>query len=175
MTKRPADSEFASYYKNYISLVTEGEILSVLENQLSDLSRLAAAVDSKREEFRYASGKWSIREVFGHLIDAERVFGYRAFCIGRGETASLPSFDENTYVAQSRYNERPLAGLVAELRTIREANLLFMRWLSDQQWMSLGTASGHPVSVRAIAFITAGHMRHHLNVLHEKYGLLSAQ
>jgi hypothetical protein len=174
MTSRPNDTEFAPYYVRYVSLVPEDDILSVLESQLSEIARIAAAVDPQSEEFRYSTNKWSIREVFGHLIDLERVFGYRAFCIGRGETAPLPSFDENTYVAQSRYHERPLASIVAELRATRESNLLYMRWLSDDNWTRCGTASDNPVSVRALAFIIAGHARHHFSVLRDKYGLSPA-
>ena len=174
MGSRPPDTEFAAYYARYVSLVPETEILTVLEKQTAEITRVAALVDSPHEQFRYLPDKWSVREVFGHLIDAERVFGYRAFCISRGDTAHLPSFDENAYIAQSRYHEQPLASILTELKSAREGNLHFMRWLPDDNWMRIGTASSNLVSVRALAFIMAGHVRHHFNILRERYHLSPA-
>ena len=108
MTGRPAADEYAPFYATYVDLVTEGDILKVLGEQREEVQRYARAVDERKEVFRYAEGKWSVREVLGHVIDAERVFAYRAFSISRGEKASLPSFDENSYVAESRHDDRPL-------------------------------------------------------------------
>src|SRR5512141_2062747 len=108
MTTRPAESEYAPYYARYVDLVPETDVLIALEEQLADIAQLSSRVTGERERFRYGEGKWSIREVLGHLIDAERVFGYRAFCISRGEQAPLPSSDENRYIAESRYNNRSL-------------------------------------------------------------------
>jgi hypothetical protein len=173
MTGKPKETEYAAYFSRYVSLVPEPDVKSVLDHQLEDLHRLVAAVPADREKFRYAEGKWSIREVIGHLIDAERVFGYRAFCISRGETASLPRFDENAYVERSHYDERSLADLLFEFETVRKANLAFFRHLDQPAWENLGTASNHPVSVRAIAFIMVGHVRHHGSVLQERYAVSS--
>ncbi len=167
----PLETEYAEYYRRYVALVTESNILSVLHDQSAILHHLASSLPPDREQFRYAEGKWTIREVVGHLIDAERIFGLRAFCFSRGEQAHLPSFDENRYVASARNDERPLRELVQEFTAVRAANLAHLYTLGAPEWATIGTASGHPVSVRAIAYIMAGHVRHHLGVLRERYGV----
>ncbi len=169
--ERPTEPEFAPFYARYVALVPEADILAVLEQQAEEIRRLAASVPKERETFRYAEGKWSIREVLGHLVDGERIFGYRAFCISRGETAALPSFDENRYVAAARSDATPLAELADELALVRRSNLVVLRRLEPPEWARVGTASGKPVSVRALAWVMAGHPRHHLEVLRERYGL----
>jgi hypothetical protein len=116
-------------------------------------------------------GKWSIREVLGHVIDTERVFGYRAFAIGRGEQQPLVRFDQDAYLAASDFDSRPLADLVNEFSVVREANLLTFRHFTDADWDRTGTVSGNPMSARAIAFIMAGHARHHVRILQEQYGV----
>lgn len=171
MMFRPSDTEFAPYYSRYISLVTEPNILRALEEQAGQLAGLMAALPSDQEEFRYAPGKWSVREVLGHIIDGERVFGYRAFCISRGEKAPLAQFDENQYVARSSYHDRPVPELVEEFLLIRRTNVLFLRRLSEEGWRQMGTASNNPVSVRALVFIMVGHVCHHLNGLRTSYGV----
>ena len=171
MTARPSSDEYGEYFTGYIALVPEEDIAGVLEEQLSEFQRVVRAVAPDRERFRYAPGKWTIRQVFGHLIDAERVFAYRALCISRGETVSLPSFDENLYVAESHYEERPLENLMGEFTDLRRANLRFWKSLNDMDWYRRGIAGGNSVSVRALAFITAGHVRHHFQGLRERYGV----
>jgi len=151
--------------------VTEADVLAVLETQAAEVHRLAAAVPAKSETLRYAPGKWSIREVVGHVADAERVFGYRAFCISRGEQTPLPGFDEGRYVAESGFDERTLAELVREFTAVREANLAVLRRLEGRAWERIGNANGSPVSVRALAFIMAGHVRHHCGILRSRYGI----
>ena len=169
--KRPLESEYAPYYQSYITRVTEEEVLPVLRTQLDELDVLLGRVTPERETYAYAEGKWSIRELAGHLIDAERVFGYRAFCIARGETRNLPGFDENEYMLRAPYNQIDLEDLLSELRLVRLANIAMLRNLDDQAWMLIGTANDAQVSVRALAFIIAGHVRHHMGVLRERYGL----
>jgi hypothetical protein len=168
---RPGENEYASFYAGYVALVPEADILEVLGRQAGEIRDLVASVPPAREAHRYEEGKWSIREVLGHLVDGERVFGYRAFCISRGERAGLPSFDENQYVAETRADAIPLQELAAELGLVRESNLAFLRRLAPSEWERMGTASGKPVSVRALAWIMAGHPRHHVRVLRERYGL----
>lgn len=168
---RPADTDYAPFYETYVSLVTEADAMPVLERQADELRALAGPIDSSRETFRYAPGKWSIREVIGHLCDAERVFGYRAFCFSRGEAAPLPAFDENSYIEASGYDERALADLVDDFRAARGANLTVLRSLDPGAWERVGTANNNPVSVRALAFIMAGHVRHHFGVLRSRYGV----
>ena len=169
--ERPSEAEFAPFYARYVALVPEADILAVLEQQVAEIRRLAASVPPERETFRYAEGKWSIREVLGHLVDGERVFGYRAFCFSRGDPAALPSFDENQYVAAARSDATPLPELADELALVRRSNLVVLRRLEPAEWARVGTASGKPVSVRALAWVMAGHPRHHLQVLRERYGL----
>jgi hypothetical protein len=169
--QRPTETEYATFYRGYVALVPETDIVGVLEPQVEEIRRLLAAVPAERETYRYAEGKWSIRQVLGHLVDGERVFGHRAFCFSRGEQAPLPSFDENEYAAGSRSDAVPLRELVEELALVRRANLAFLRRLDDCEWVQVGTASGKPVSVRALAWVMAGHPRHHLQILRERYGV----
>lgn len=168
---RPSTTEYAEFYQRYVARVTETDILGALESQTAELTRVLAGVTREREHFRYAEGKWSVREVLGHLIDAERVFGFRAFSFSRGEAAPLPSFEENDYVARSRYAEQTLADLLDEFVALRRSNLACLRPLKDTDWTRVGIASGKPVSVRALAYIMVGHVRHHMNVLAERYGI----
>ncbi len=173
MVERPETSEYATFYAGYISKVPDGDVLQLLTEQESEVRRLAGACSAEQEEHRYAPGKWSVREVMGHLIDAERIFGQRAFRIGRGDETPLPGFDENQYIVASNYHELPLATLVDELGLVRKANLALFRNLPPEAWQRVGTANGHPVSVRALAFIMAGHTNHHLGILRERYGVSS--
>lgn len=171
MTSRPADHEYAPYFARYVARVPETDILAVLQLQLTDLERAAGAVAVEQEQFRYGPDKWSVRQVFGHLTDAERIFGYRSFCISRGEQAPLPAWDENAYVEKSPYHECALPELAAELVLTRKANIAFLARLTDEEWMRTGTASGKPVSARAIAYVMAGHVRHHLEILRTRYAI----
>ena len=173
MSDRPLETEYAPPYAPYVSLVPEVDIVSVLENQVVAVRR-AATVPAERETHRYAPGKWTIREVFGHLVDAERVFGYRAFCVSRGEQHPLPGFDENEYVARSLFGGCSLAELVTEFATVRESNLAVFRRLDQAGWQRFGNANGTSISVRALAYILAGHVRHHLGVLRSRYGTPAA-
>jgi hypothetical protein len=168
---RPGEGEYAPAYAGYVALVPETDILAVLDRQVGELRELAASVPAERETFRYGEGKWSVREVLGHLVDGERVFGYRAFCISRGERAGLPSFDENDYVAQARSDAIPLRELVDELALVRESSLAFLRRLEPREWERAGTASGKAITVRALAWVMGGHPRHHFRILRERYGL----
>jgi uncharacterized damage-inducible protein DinB len=171
MIEKPGPSEYAPFYAGYIAAIADGDILETLENQASELRQLAAAIPADRETFRYGEGKWSVREVFGHMIDAERVFSYRLLRFSRGDETPLSGFDENHFVAASHFDQRPLADLVEELALLRQANLRLLRSLVPEAWTRTGTANNHPVSVRALAFIMAGHVRHHLNILRDRYGL----
>ena len=170
MNRRPEETEYAPPYGRYIARVPETAVLPVLESQIAELRALAEAA-SEKETYRYAPGKWSVRELIGHLTDAERVFGFRAFCFSRGEEAALPSFEENQYVAASGYDAVDLAALVREWVLVREANLEFLKRLPEESWSRTGTASGWPISVRALVYALAGHVRHHREVLRQSYGV----
>jgi hypothetical protein len=175
MTGRPSEVEFAPFYAGYVSLVPEADVLGVLEAQAADVRRQTRAFIPKREQFRYADGKWSVREVFGHVTDAERVFGFRAFCFSRGDENALPGFEQNDYVARSDFDRCALADLVEEFARIREVNLMTFRRLDDNAWRRMGMASGKPVSVRALAYVMAGHVRHHLQILRTRYAEAAQQ
>jgi len=166
---RPAETEYAPYYEGYVAQVGEEEIVPVLRSQLDDLDLLLSKVSPERETYRYAEGKWSIREIAGHLIDGERVFGYRAFCIARGETQNLPGFDQNDYMLTAPYDGLELEDLLAEFRLVRLANIAMLRSLDEEAWNRAGTANDNQITVRALAFIMAGHVRHHMGVLRERY------
>ncbi len=171
MIERPGTGEYADFYAGYISGLPPGDILEILDRQKSQLRHLAENVKADRETFRYAPGKWSLREVIGHLIDAERVFSYRALCFSRGDETPLPGFDENFYVANASFDSRPLSSLIEELTLLRSANVLLFRSLAPEKLARAGVANSYPVSVRALAFILAGHLHHHLEVLRERYGI----
>jgi len=166
---RPEKEEYAAYYETYVSLVEETDIISALEKQLSEWQSLFAEISEEKADFRYAEGKWSIKELVGHLIDGERVFAYRAFRFSRNDKTSLAGFEQNSYVANSNFSNAEFADLVEELSLLRRSNYLFFKNLSDEAWLRTGTASEAEVSVRALAYIMVGHIRHHAKILRERY------
>jgi hypothetical protein len=168
--ERPQEGEYAPFYAGYVARVTETDVLEVLREQPKELERLADSVGA-RERFRYSPGKWSVRELFGHLVDSERFFGHRVFCISRADPNPLPGFDENHYVSASSYDSRPLAELVKDFSLLREANARFFENLEASDFTREGIANGVKVTGRALAYIMAGHVRHHLAVLRERYGI----
>lgn len=167
---RPAAGEFDPYYQRYISLVTEGdEIAGLLDAQSVETERLLRDISEEQAASRYAEGKWSIKQLVGHVVDAERVFAYRALAIGRGETRPLPSFDEQAWGDTARADARPFADLVEELATVRRSTVMMMRAFDEEAWQRRGVANDQPVTPRALAYIMLGHERHHMRVLRERY------
>ena len=166
---RPGPTEYAPFYAGYLALTPEIDILRVLESQPVTVASVAGACPANREDYRYAPDKWSVREIMSHVIDVERVLGHRLFCVSRGEAAPLPGFDENEYVRQSRPVADSVAALAREFAAVREANLFVARRLDGRGSERMGTANGTPISVRALTFIMAGHVRHHLAVLATRY------
>jgi len=169
MSQRPEKSEYAEFYANYIALVEETDIISALKNQPEDLQKLLAGISIEKEDFRYQPGKWSFKELVGHIVDGERVFSYRALRISRGDQTPLAGFEENSYVANSNFTNSNLADLIEEFSLLRAANVLLFKNLRDEAWQRTGTASEATVSVRALAFMMVGHVRHHANILRERY------
>ena len=169
MSVRPAPTEYAEYYGRYIALVPEGPIVDVLREQIADTLDLIRALPESRGDHRYAPDKWSVKEVLGHVIDAERVFSYRALRFGRNDPTPLPGFDEKVYAPAGNFGARTLASLLGELETVRRATLYLLEGLPAEAWSRSGVASEYPVSVRALAYIIAGHERHHRSVLAERY------
>lgn len=167
--ERPSTAEYPVYFETYVSKVPEEDILPVLEAQPGELAAGLAGLPEAAGGFRYAADKWTIREVIGHLIDTERVMAYRALCFARGEQEGLPAFDENRYVENANFEERTLADLLAEFSAVRQANVLLFRNLAAGAWARKGTANNRTLTVRALAWVMAGHVRHHVAVLEERY------
>ncbi|MBI1938100.1 MAG: DinB family protein [Ignavibacteriales bacterium] len=166
---RPEKNEYAEYYHKYVEKVPQGNIVDILDGQLNSIVNFFSQITEEKSKHRYAPGKWSIKGVLGHIMDAERVFAYRALRFSRGDEKPLLTFDENQYVANSTYDSVPLHLLVEEFSYIRKANIHMFKNLSDEMWMKKGIASNNPVSVRALAYIIAGHTQHHINIIEERY------
>ncbi len=169
MHARPETGEFNPYYGMYIDLVPDGDIVANLEQQFSETMTTLRAIPEDHAGFRYADGKWSIKQLLGHLTDAERIFVFRALCIARGDTQSLPGFEEDEYVRGASFDSLPLSKIIAEFEVVRAATLAFFGNLDDAAWKKKGSANGNGISVRAIAYILAGHERHHRQVLKDRY------
>jgi uncharacterized damage-inducible protein DinB len=168
-TERPGADEHAQYYSTYTAEAPGGDLVLGLEKQAADMAALIKGVPAAREGHRYAEGKWSIREVVGHIADTERVFAYRLMRFARGDTTALPSFDENLIAKNSDADARTLADLGEEFGAVRRATVTLVRPMQDAQMFRRGTASGKEVTARALAWIIAGHAQHHMKVLRERY------
>lgn len=169
MSGRPAKTEYAASYEPYVGWVPEGPIVALLRGQLDEVVSFLDGLDGAVADRRYAPGKWSVREVVGHVIDVERVFAYRALCFGRGDGGPLPGFDQDDYVRAAEFSRRSLESLVREFALVRRANLEMFAGFDDEIWLRGGTANDAYVSVRAIAYILAGHAAHHVTLLRERY------
>src|SRR5689334_18244327 len=166
---KPAAGEYNPYYSKYIDLVPDGDVAGTLASQIGGTLAALRALSDADSLKRYAPGKWSIREMLGHMNDTERIFAYRALRIARGDKTPLAGFEQDDYIAPGKFDARSWPGLIDELEAIRKSNLAMFRGLDEAAWQRTGTASNNPVSVRALAYIIAGHERHHMNVLREKY------
>lgn len=166
---RPEPQEYAPFYAGYVAKVIGDDPLVPLREQRDGALALLRGLGEERGDHRYAPGKWSVKELLGHVVDTERVFAYRALCIARGEAQNLPGFDQDTYVAAARFDQRRLASLVEEYESVRQATLTLFASFTETEWRREGTANGRDVSVRALAFITAGHEAHHLGILRDRY------
>ncbi len=168
MNNRPHSDEYAAYYATYINLVGDEPILDILENLKESTYSFFMGIDTDKADYAYAEGKWTIKELLGHLIDAERTFAYRILAFSRGQQ-ELPGFDENAYVENATFSSRLFKDIVEEFRQVRESNMYLFRSLSSQQLNATGIASGNKISVRALLYICAGHEIHHLNIVKERY------
>ena len=167
--RRPEASEYNEYYDKYVSLIDESDLMSTLEEQIREARDLFAGFPEERGSHAYAEGKWTIKEVISHLLDGERIFAYRLLRIARGDETPLEGFEQDGYIENSHANQRSFSDLMCEFGELRAANLRLMRSFDETDWGRRGTASGSPVTVRALAFIMAGHVRHHLNIIQERY------
>jgi hypothetical protein len=168
---RPDASEYAPFYHGYISSVPDGDVLALLRSGGRELIEALERIPESRGGHRYAPDKWTIREVIGHLIDAERIFGYRALPFARADQTPVPGFDENEYVKSAGSDARTIADLARELAVVRESSALMFESLPEDAWLRTGIANGNAISVRAIAYVVAGHPRHHLRILRERYSI----
>jgi DinB superfamily len=169
MLGRPERSEAAPYYFGYIDEVAGDNVLHLLEEQLASFVAYLKGISEEQSLHRYASGKWSLREVLGHINDGERLFTLRAFWFARGLDAPLPSFDQNVAVREAGSDEIEWARHIAEFQATRAATISFFRNLPEEAWMRSGIASDSPFTVRALAYLTVGHVVHHWKIIEEKY------
>ena len=167
----PEADEYAPFYAGYVALVRERDPVGVLKRQTAVLRATCAGVTEREALVRYAPGKWSIKEVLGHLSDTERVLSYRLLRIARGDPTPLSGFDENAYVEAADFDQRPIGALLTELESVRAATLRLIEGVPPAGWSRHGMASGVAVSTRALVFILAGHVEHHFGILRERYGL----
>lgn len=168
---RPDPSEYGEYYRTYVSLVPDGDIRAILREQFPATRRLLETVPPDREEWAYDEGKWSFREVVGHLADAERVFADRALWIARDPGPPLPGMDQEIWAASSNARTRPLRELLDEWEAVREATIALVRGLDAEALSRTGTASGMRITVRSLPWIIAGHELHHRRLLEERYAV----
>lgn len=166
---KPEPTEYAPYYEKYVALVLSGDVVAELDAQHTRTLQLLSGRTERDGKFRYAPEKWTIKEVIGHIADAERIFTYRALRIARGDQTPLPGFEQDGYVNNGAFGDRTLASVVEEFSAVRKASLALFQSLGDQAWLRRGTASNNEVTVRALAFITAGHELHHARILKERY------
>lgn len=169
--QRPSPDECAPFYHGYLAKVPDGELLDVLRTTGAAFVAALGRVEPARGDFVYAPGKWSIKRVAQHVADGERLFAYRALCIARGDTQPLPGFDEDAYALQDGSEQRTLAAITAEFAAVRAATLALFEGLPATAAARRGTANGQSVTVRALAWMTAGHAIHHAGVLRERYGV----
>jgi len=170
LSGRPQPGEFADYAKREIEAVLGDDVVEALAAQIEETLALLTPVDENfAGAFTYAPGKWSLKQIVGHLSDDERIFVYRAMCVARNEPLELPGFDENRYVRFAGFETRTWPDLLEELRIVRSASLAFFRGLTAEAWMRRGIVNGYPASVRGLAFHVAGHELHHRRIVSERY------
>ncbi|MFN8667717.1 MAG: DinB family protein [Gemmatimonadaceae bacterium] len=168
-TTRPEATEYAPYYGGYVGHVPTGDVVETLSTQGEGTLAFLRTISEEASLARYAPGKWSIREVVGHIIDAERIFTYRALRFARNDETALASFDENAYITNASFDDRTLASLSDEFEAVRRATVLLFASLNATEWMRRGIASNNAMSVRALAWVTAGHELHHVGIVKTRY------
>jgi hypothetical protein len=166
---RPELSRVFHYYHRYINQVKEDDLMTAFRNQSDSFARFLESIPADKRNYAYAEGKWTIQEVLQHIIDAERVFAYRALCIARQDKTPLPSFEENDYAANSKADKRKWDDLVEEFKTVRRSSEILFGSFDEQQLNSDGIASNNPVYVLGIGYVLIGHVEHHVNVMKERY------
>jgi uncharacterized damage-inducible protein DinB len=169
VVQRPNNNEFPDYYVPYVGLVPEGDILSILKENLENVISLFEGISVEDEHFRYEPGKWSIKEVLCHMADTERIMSYRLLRVGRGDKTPLAGFDENDYIAGAQMSDLPLKNVLADFLAVRKATITLIENMPEAAWTNVGNANNLGVTARAIAYIIAGHEIHHRNIVTERY------
>ncbi len=169
MITRPLTTEFAEPYQRYIDRVPDGNIIEILQSNLETWKSLIENLSEEKLNYRYAEGKWSIKEIIVHILDGERIFSYRALRFARNDKTSLQGFDENAYTPESNASNRTKQSLLDELTAIRRSTIEMFKNFTPEMFMRTGVASGYSISVRALAYVIAGHELHHMNVIKERY------
>jgi len=166
---RPKPTEYPKHFEYYVSLVNVNDGIKALENQVIKMQSLIGDIPEEKENYAYEEGKWTIKELLGHLTDAERVFGYRALRFARGDHQKLPGFDEVSYVKNGNFDKRTLYNLAHEFGNIRESNISLFRSLQPEDFNKKGIANTYKITVRALVYIIAGHWEHHYNIIKSRY------
>jgi len=169
MTTRPDRTEYDPDFGKYISLVPDGDIVALLSSQVENTLALLRTVPEEKAGHAYAPGKWSIKEVLGHVVDAERIFAYRALRIGRNDKTPLAGFEQDDYVANTNFNARTLGSVMEEFEAVRRATVQLFKHFTGEEWQRRGTANDKEITTRAVAYNIAGHERHHVDVLKSRY------
>jgi len=168
---KPAITEYPEHYRNYVNLVPEGNIVEIIGSQLNDTKKLLADITKEQADFRYAEGKWSVLEVVGHVMDTERIMNYRILRMARGDQTPLAGYDDEKYVEESSFSTRTIADLLSEWTVVRAATVALLKGLPEGAWTKTGFANNGEFTVNSIAYIIAGHERHHVGLLKSKYML----
>jgi uncharacterized damage-inducible protein DinB len=169
MVQRPEASEFPEYYQPYVKLVPDGDFIEILKENLENTTALADRISEKDGQSRYAPGKWSIKEVLGHMTDTERIMSYRLLRVGRGDQTPLAGFNENDYIAASNFNTLSVKQILEDFTAVRRATITLVNNMPDEAWERIGVANNSEITARALAYIIAGHALHHLKIINERY------
>ncbi len=167
--KRPNKGDYPEYFETYFQNINDENPIELMESQRIEMLNLLSTLNETEANHSYAEGKWSIKEVLGHLIDSERVFCYRAVTIARGETQSLPGFEQDDYINNANFNSRELSNLLDEYQKVREATIALFKSFDVNDYDKKGIANNNPLTVRAVLFLIPGHEKHHINILKERY------
>lgn len=166
--QKPHPQDYPNFYATYIDFI-DGDVIKELENQNTNFYRFIKNLPAEKEEYRYAEGKWSAKEVIGHVLEVERIMTYRALAISRADQQSLPGMDENNYIVNSNYSNQRVDDLAEEFLHLRKANIYLFKSFSQEMLSRKGIANGNPITVAALVYIIAGHLAHHTQVLNERY------
>ncbi|MCY9695501.1 DinB family protein [Paenibacillus alginolyticus] len=169
MLQRPDSEEYSPYFTGYINQVPEGDYLSILHIQLDAIVDLFSPINNEQGLYRYEPGKWSLKEVLGHITDTERIMSYRMLRIARGDTTNLPGFDQDLYITNTSFDELSMEDLLNDFKAVRQATFTLLKTISEAAWLRKGIANNNEISARALAFVIAGHAQHHLGVIQQKY------